>query len=58
MGPPGDPPGGPQVLEGVAGTPREALVRRFLEQAVAASPELSFEQRTMRELGFGDGDIT
>ncbi|XP_066065512.1 inactive serine/threonine-protein kinase 19 isoform X2 [Chamaea fasciata] len=47
-----------KALAGVSGTPREGLVRRFLERAVAASPELSFEQSRMRELGFGDGDIT
>ncbi|NXW72722.1 STK19 kinase, partial [Hirundo rustica] len=47
-----------KALEAAAGTPREGLVRRFLERAVAASAELSFEQRGMREMGFGDGDVT
>ncbi|TRZ05595.1 hypothetical protein HGM15179_021513, partial [Zosterops borbonicus] len=47
-----------KVLSGVSGTPQEGTVRRFLERAVAATPELSFEQRTLRELGFGDGDVT
>ncbi|XP_068854733.1 inactive serine/threonine-protein kinase 19 [Aphelocoma coerulescens] len=47
-----------KALAAVAGTPREGLVRRFLDAAVAASPELSFEQRRMRELGFEDRDVT
>ncbi|XP_053788966.1 serine/threonine-protein kinase 19 isoform X3 [Vidua chalybeata] len=47
-----------KALAAVAGSPREPLVRRFLEAAVATSPGLSFEQRRMRELGFGDSDVT
>ncbi|XP_014749474.1 PREDICTED: serine/threonine-protein kinase 19 [Sturnus vulgaris] len=47
-----------KALAAVAGTPREGLVQRFLDTAVAASPELSFEQGRMRELGFGDRDVT
>uniref|UniRef100_UPI0012932A6C serine/threonine-protein kinase 19 n=1 Tax=Lonchura striata TaxID=40157 RepID=UPI0012932A6C len=47
-----------KALAAVAGSPREPLVRRFLEAAVATSPELSYEQRSMREMGFGDSDIT
>ncbi|KAM6993435.1 inactive serine/threonine-protein kinase 19 [Passerculus sandwichensis] len=47
-----------KVLAAVSGSPREALVRRFLEAAVAASPELGYERRGMGERGFGDKDIT
>ncbi|NXU53907.1 STK19 kinase, partial [Turnix velox] len=46
------------VLARVAGTPRAELVRRFLDSAVAVCPELSYEQGRMKELGFGDRDIT
>ncbi|RMC22575.1 hypothetical protein DUI87_00421 [Hirundo rustica rustica] len=50
----------PEGAGGRGRDPREGLVRRFLERAggVAASAELSFEQRGMREMGFGDGDVT
>ncbi|XP_058678558.1 serine/threonine-protein kinase 19 [Ammospiza caudacuta] len=47
-----------KVLAAVSGSPREPLVRRFLEAAVAASPELGYERRGMGERGFGDKDIT
>ncbi|XP_074427614.1 winged helix repair factor 1, partial [Larus michahellis] len=47
-----------KVLAGVAGTPRAELVRRFLDSAVAVCPDLSYEQSRVRELGFGDGDVT
>ncbi|XP_049649003.1 serine/threonine-protein kinase 19 isoform X2 [Accipiter gentilis] len=47
-----------KVLAAVAGTPQAGLVRRFLDSAVAACPELSYEQSRMRALGFEDGDVT
>ncbi|GAB0201589.1 serine/threonine-protein kinase 19 [Grus japonensis] len=47
-----------KVLAAVAGTPRAGLVRRFLDAAVAACPELSYEQGRLRALGFGDTDVT
>ncbi|XP_052630880.1 LOW QUALITY PROTEIN: serine/threonine-protein kinase 19 [Harpia harpyja] len=40
------------------GPPQAGLVRRFLDSAVAACPELSYEQSRMRALGFEDGDVT
>nr|XP_041568739.1 serine/threonine-protein kinase 19 isoform X3 [Taeniopygia guttata] len=46
------------ALAAVAGSPREPLVRRFLEVAVAARPELSYGERDMRDMGFGDSDVT
>ncbi|XP_067172992.1 inactive serine/threonine-protein kinase 19-like [Apteryx mantelli] len=47
-----------KVLQAVAGKPQAGLVRRFLETAVAACPELSYEQSRMRVLGFADADVT
>ncbi|XP_053908015.1 uncharacterized protein LOC128849620 isoform X2 [Cuculus canorus] len=47
-----------KVLAAVAGTPREGLVRRFLDTAVAASAALSYDEAQMRALGFEDRDIT
>ncbi|NWV66535.1 STK19 kinase, partial [Malurus elegans] len=47
-----------KVLAAVAGTPREALIRRFVEEVVTVTPELSLEQKRMREMGFGDRDVT
>nr|XP_041568740.1 serine/threonine-protein kinase 19 isoform X4 [Taeniopygia guttata] len=47
-----------KALAAVAGSPREPLVRRFLEVAVAARPELSYGERDMRDMGFGDSDVT
>ncbi|XP_071657005.1 inactive serine/threonine-protein kinase 19 [Patagioenas fasciata] len=45
-----------KVLAGVSGTPREGLVRRFLD--VAVGREMGFEETRLREMGFGDGDVT
>ncbi|XP_072777207.1 inactive serine/threonine-protein kinase 19 isoform X5 [Taeniopygia guttata] len=47
-----------KALAAVAGSPREPLVRRFLEVAVMARPELSYGERDMRDMGFGDSDVT
>ncbi|NXS66599.1 STK19 kinase, partial [Pandion haliaetus] len=47
-----------KVLEAVAGTPRAGLVRRFLDSAVGACPELSYEQSRMRALGFEAQGVT
>ncbi|XP_027766438.1 serine/threonine-protein kinase 19, partial [Empidonax traillii] len=47
-----------KALQAVAGTPREGLVRRFLDEAVAATPELSYDRGRMESLGFGDRDVT
>ncbi|XP_050163627.1 serine/threonine-protein kinase 19 isoform X2 [Myiozetetes cayanensis] len=47
-----------KALQAVAGTPREGLVRRFLDEAVAATPELSYDRGRMESLGFGDSDVT
>ncbi|XP_072704136.1 inactive serine/threonine-protein kinase 19 isoform X1 [Ciconia boyciana] len=47
-----------KVLAAVAGTPRAGLVRRFLDSAVAACPDLGYEQGRVRALGFEDGDVT
>lgn len=47
-----------KVLAGAAGSPRAPLIRRFLDGAVAVSPALGYEERDLREWGFGDRDIT
>ncbi|XP_061208226.1 inactive serine/threonine-protein kinase 19 [Neopsephotus bourkii] len=47
-----------KVLAGAAGSPRAPLIRRFLDGAVAASPALGYEERELKEWGFGDRDIT
>lgn len=47
-----------KVLQAVSGSPREGLVRRFLEGAVGACPLPGYDQRLLRQLGFGDADVT
>ncbi|NXX83681.1 STK19 kinase, partial [Urocolius indicus] len=47
-----------KVLAAVDGTPRAGLVRRFLDSAVATCPDLSYERSRVRDLGFGDADVT
>ncbi|NXX43335.1 STK19 kinase, partial [Tricholaema leucomelas] len=47
-----------KVLAAVAGTPREGVVRRFLDSAVASCPDLSFQQGQVQAFGFGDSDVT
>ncbi|XP_032533158.1 serine/threonine-protein kinase 19 [Chiroxiphia lanceolata] len=47
-----------KALQAVAGTPREGLVRRFLDEVVAATPELSYDSGAMERRGFGDRDVT